>query len=262
MEQQADMNKSLIDWKSPAYDVARLKEAGLNPALYYSGGGAGGAGVSGVQQGNTANTAESTRAKVDMTLANKQLELLDSEKEKNLAEAERLRAGAGKDIADTLTTNETREAIKVKLGAEALGKRIENYKSHWELSGETARELGGENAINTYDPNGQIVQINELGYYFRKADNEITAGLMEIANKEQNTALAKATEALTNKKAQYYYTELLNEIKKGDADMIRARAMKLEKEFGNGEYRDWETDRKSTRLNSSHRSLSRMPSSA
>ena len=30
----------------------------------------------------------------------------------------------------------------------------------------------------------------------------------------------------------------------------------------NGPYRDWETDRKSTRLNSSHRSLSRMPSSA
>ena len=29
-----------------------------------------------------------------------------------------------------------------------------------------------------------------------------------------------------------------------------------------GVYRDWETDRKSTRLNSSHRSLSRMPSSA
>ena len=29
-----------------------------------------------------------------------------------------------------------------------------------------------------------------------------------------------------------------------------------------GAYRDWETDRKSTRLNSSHRSLSRMPSSA
>ena len=30
----------------------------------------------------------------------------------------------------------------------------------------------------------------------------------------------------------------------------------------NTKYRDWETDRKSTRLNSSHRSLSRMPSSA
>ena len=32
--------------------------------------------------------------------------------------------------------------------------------------------------------------------------------------------------------------------------------------FFNPSYRDWETDRKSTRLNSSHRSLSRMPSSA
>ena len=31
---------------------------------------------------------------------------------------------------------------------------------------------------------------------------------------------------------------------------------------GHRAYRDWETDRKSTRLNSSHRSLSRMPSSA
>ena len=31
---------------------------------------------------------------------------------------------------------------------------------------------------------------------------------------------------------------------------------------GTPPYRDWETDRKSTRLNSSHRSLSRMPSSA
>ena len=29
-----------------------------------------------------------------------------------------------------------------------------------------------------------------------------------------------------------------------------------------GTYRDWETDRKSTRLNSSHLKLSRMPSSA
>ena len=36
----------------------------------------------------------------------------------------------------------------------------------------------------------------------------------------------------------------------------------IENGLDNGDYRDWETDRKSTRLNSSHRSLSRMPSSA
>ena len=32
--------------------------------------------------------------------------------------------------------------------------------------------------------------------------------------------------------------------------------------FGGARYRDWETDRKSTRLNSSHEIPSRMPSSA
>ena len=37
---------------------------------------------------------------------------------------------------------------------------------------------------------------------------------------------------------------------------------KMRGKLSEGLYRDWETDRKSTRLNSSHRSLSRMPSSA
>ena len=36
----------------------------------------------------------------------------------------------------------------------------------------------------------------------------------------------------------------------------------LAPELGLGGYRDWETDRKSTRLNSSHSRASRMPSSA
>ena len=35
-----------------------------------------------------------------------------------------------------------------------------------------------------------------------------------------------------------------------------------EKNVTMGQYRDWETDRKSTRLNSSHSAKSRMPSSA
>ena len=51
--------------------------------------------------------------------------------------------------------------------------------------------------------------------------------------------------------------------------VARNARKELEKQTGkavasplNDTYRDWETDRKSTRLNSSHRSLSRMPSSA
>ena len=54
----------------------------------------------------------------------------------------------------------------------------------------------------------------------------------------------------------------LNEyLKKGEAETPKAAEGQAEGGT-TPPYRDWETDRKSTRLNSSHRSLSRMPSSA
>ena len=56
--------------------------------------------------------------------------------------------------------------------------------------------------------------------------------------------------------AAYYYAA--GETQKAEAKMLEVKK-RTEEATG---YRDWETDRKSTRLNSSHRSLSRMPSSA
>ena len=53
-------------------------------------------------------------------------------------------------------------------------------------------------------------------------------------------------------KSQYIQIKLENELIKGETKLTEQQTI----------YRDWETDRKSTRLNSSHRSLSRMPSSA
>ena len=47
-----------------------------------------------------------------------------------------------------------------------------------------------------------------------------------------------------------------------DSRMNKALAWLIRGTMDGFKYRDWETDRKSTRLNSSHRSLSRMPSSA
>ena len=44
--------------------------------------------------------------------------------------------------------------------------------------------------------------------------------------------------------------------------LIKAASKGIKEVITKSGYRDWETDRKSTRLNSSHRSLSRMPSSA
>ena len=45
-------------------------------------------------------------------------------------------------------------------------------------------------------------------------------------------------------------------------ELLNMQGMTQEIAYALAGYRDWETDRKSTRLNSSHRSLSRMPSSA
>ena len=48
-----------------------------------------------------------------------------------------------------------------------------------------------------------------------------------------------------------------------EPDRVEKRAYKILDELDpNTTYRDWETDRKSTRLNSSHITRSRMPSSA
>ena len=48
-----------------------------------------------------------------------------------------------------------------------------------------------------------------------------------------------------------------------EVESLNEEVMELERQVNYWPcYRDWETDRKSTRLNSSHRSLSRMPSSA
>ena len=47
-----------------------------------------------------------------------------------------------------------------------------------------------------------------------------------------------------------------------NGENIAAFAKTLVKRIQKRAYRDWETDRKSTRLNSSHEFVSRMPSSA
>ena len=62
--------------------------------------------------------------------------------------------------------------------------------------------------------------------------------------------------------AQNCWNDLLNG-KHGDNFNLFTQSDKDEFDFiTEGKYRDWETDRKSTRLNSSHSAKSRMPSSA
>ena len=87
-------------------------------------------------------------------------------------------------------------------------------------------------------------------------------------------AAANADKAIEDWKMSVLDREYLDKIQEDRVTRFIAEIAKLQKEGSLAEsatdvnyhtgrkYRDWETDRKSTRLNSSHSAKSRMPSSA
>ena len=77
---------------------------------------------------------------------------------------------------------------------------------------------------------------------------------------ESKTKVKDIIAGIPAKEQQYYVGKANQELMESTKELnetIKSLNKRNEKK-----YRDWETDRKSTRLNSSHRSLSRMPSSA
>ena len=86
---------------------------------------------------------------------------------------------------------------------------------------------------------------------------DTAAKVMALMRGKQDIAQSQAQIDLTNNQKEAVKAE--TEGKRID-NAIKARDLKISQD--SGLYRDWETDRKSTRLNSSHCSLSRMPSSA
>ena len=99
--------------------------------------------------------------------------------------------------------------------------------------------------------------------YFEKLDKEY------YKDKNQDPQFRPAYELLieyyaskNNTDKQLEYINKLMSLDKSYEKNYKYLFAKIHKEYDTNNYRDWETDRKSTRLNSSHRSLSRMPSSA
>ena len=102
-------------------------------------------------------------------------------------------------------------------------------------------KLGDEYYLLSKTP-FSIGKVNDIYEYIYKEYNIKVSKL----SKSQIESLNKVEEKKVEKKTKKI--EKVEEIKKEAKKDVK--------------YRDWETDRKSTRLNSSHRSLSRMPSSA
>ena len=118
------------------------------------------------------------------------------------------------------------------------------------------------------DRYGWQPKLERLDIYPRQRSEDNPETLLEIF--QQNLKGEKANRPLGTitffqAKASVLVLDLevveLNPWPKKAEDWLRY-LKEIDNAIDNNAYRDWETDRKSTRLNSSHRSLSRMPSSA
>ena len=116
----------------------------------------------------------------------------------------------------------------------------------------------------------------EYGYYTRPQRENVRKHLLEfyvpaltaIANKEPvkapiNTVKTDEPKPKKEKREMKKDKDATKKVEEKKSLTYEERWAKLATDLeAAGRYRDWETDRKSTRLNSSHSAKSRMPSSA
>ena len=112
-----------------------------------------------------------------------------------------------------------------------------------------------------------IINETEQGLSLKKRqssiDNDKLIGYLNIENQSSKVPLAQSTLITPKNRDSKNKTEvLMNSFKKNFSFNNGSIINKDNKETLSPAYRDWETDRKSTRLNSSHSGESRMPSSA
>ena len=161
------------------------------------------------------------------------------------------------------------------LKQQGLGLQLASIASQVELNkSQTEKNKAEAEKISGVDTRAQEATIDNL---IAQTSNEkvkkgLILGQIRVADAEEelkrNTAdwtKDKAEETRWNiKSLQKGIDKLAEEINgmKLDNELKERTIDNKVKESSLMPYRDWETDRKSTRLNSRHRSLSRMPSSA
>lgn len=237
-----ELQRAMYDYtfnkNTAAEQVKRLKEAGLNPSLMYGMSGASGtqgttgsAAAAGVGQGNTSDRAEKAAIGLQQQGMALQMAKLASEIDVNKSVAESNRASAGKDVAETKTTNETRNILIENMKNEGISKWIENVEKSYLLSYDPAKgdNLSAENEIYNWG-----VAINKEGGFSQQAATAIAKTMAETGN-------ATASALLTNEKAKGYWLELLNATASVENDRIKAAAIKLSAEWDTGEYTNWKT---------------------
>ena len=229
-KQQYNFNEYMwnkaADWNSASSEVARLKEAGLNPALMYSGAGGGGTTAATTGQGGQATGGGNAPVKEgkgldliarlnDMKLIQAQTNALNAEAEKNRAEAE------------------------------STGTHTDYFKDVKDILWENARQEGKEKWIENLQKYYQDANLDKLeedhnlyGMHMITSANRLTQKEMAIINKtvtevEKNEADKKrilSEIALNNKNVQYLQAKIINESRQtnNEEELIRKKLQEIE----------------------------------
>ena len=252
---QLDMYQRMYHDNSPANKRAQLEQAGLNPALMY--GGATSAGGGTVQTGSPVQGTVSTKLDLpnvmEISQVMKQNELMSAQTAKTEEEAR-----LAKLQADKLAGADT---DKIKAEIDLINNNINNIKADTALK-------NSQTELNEFQKNSI-----DIANQFNKENNaQLLKNNVQIGRKllaEANVSEATANIVINTIKANFRIAlsqELLNKanirLKDAEIQEITNNITVANKQVQINQYRDWETDRKSTRLNSSHSAKSRMPSSA
>lgn len=225
-EQGEQISKNLWDYTNYENQVKHMENAGLNIGLMYGKGGQGGT-TSGVGGGsasapagsmNNINVGQAMQTQAEIELAKAQARKLN-------VEADELEGKNARGIANQTIIELTGENLKQA----GINLMQENAIKEWLISDEDVRSNYNYNEKYDYH-----TQIGENSQYAKS----INASLLKTAS-ETNKNLADIN--LTNQKILGYWTELLNETKKANAQGIQAAAQKLSAEWNTGEFTNWKT---------------------
>lgn len=232
-EEQAEKaekrKRSLMEWQakynSPEEQMKRLKAAGLNPAMIYGQNGATGT-MSDVQapQANVSTNDGASGMGLQLMMAQKQMELIDSQINKNNADA-------NKGKSETTTIDKMRDTLIENMRQTGIAQWMQNLKNQaidWNQKNDFGKRVGITAESDIY---------GSYQFDFDSQNGEQLAA--ELLKTIADAGNSDAQAILSNTKAKGYWQELLNAMNQADAAKTQAAATKLRAEFDTGVFVNW-----------------------
>lgn len=249
-QHQLDYFMKTAQYNSPESQAARLRQAGLNPALALTGAaGAGGSGATGAAPSGSVSPAgavapntvgaeanknaamqQATKALLDLQLTKAQVSNLNSQSDKNEADAERTRA-------DTKTVNEQRDVLIEEIKQRGMATWLDNISKGWKMENPGINpDQPNEGATTDLFKNNVygVQAVNSNSLFSKEQAVQVLEAYMSSKNME-------ASAWLTNEKAQNYWRELMNALLVGNSEAAKNNAQALATKWGIGEYTNWKT---------------------